>query len=552
MRRKTFYFIFSFCLLLFSVSLGNWQVAPSADTYEYSPGDSFVVALTIGGDGNTIDAMGFDLTYPGTLLNFRRAYFEGTVLEPWMFKQAQLLSDGVLRIAGFTTTGQINSGTTGKLVNVVFEVEPSVSGEGYIFPNSFTDDLVDAVGDSALFRVPSAGFSVTGYVRYYNNLFPVPGVSAVLANFISSTNSSGEFSFSQIPAGNYVIKPAKIDNTGGSISPFDAAKILQYAVGLIELNPYQLIAGDVSGNGSVSPFDASYILQYSVGLIESFPVGRDWFFLPFLYSLNETNWNSAPDSIELKPLDRDTTGVDFKAIVLGDVTGNWSGGLKKQAPVQVRYQLESPGMISESKIGIPLILNFSDETFAGQIEMHYTATDFKFSEAVIGGNRGNLLFKAGAKSGNIDVAFASAYSLKNQPVKVMLIFEKKSSHAGGYPQIEISTAIINESRAQLIGANENAQPVPSSFRLEQNYPNPFNPETTIQFFLAGQEKVLLQVFNTKGQRIRTLISGKMGTGEHHVVWDGLDEKGQTVASGVYFYQLNAGDFRAVKKMLFIR
>ncbi len=548
MRRLTFFLVIAFCSIFISTSSGNWVIAPSTDVFEYSPGDSFTVALSISGDGTTIDALGFDLTFPGALLNFRRAFFDGTLLEPWMFKQTQLLSDGVLRVAGFTTVGQIPSGTTGKLVNIVFEVEQSASGQGYIYPNSFIDDLAGATGDSALFRVKSSGFSVSGYVRYYNNLFPVPDVGVVLANYIGSTNASGEFSFSEIPEGDYVIKPQKTGGGSESISPFDAAKILQYSVGLIELNPYQFIAADVSGNGTVSPFDASYILQYSVQLIQSFPIGKDWFFLPYDFPLDDANWNSAPDSILLS-LSKDTTGLDFKGIVLGDVTGNWNGGLKKYEAVQLHYQLKTPELISENKIKIPLVLNFSDEAFSGLIEMNYASRDYNFSEAKLAGSNENLLLKAGAKGEILILAFASPYSLKNQPVEIELTFIGKKANASEYPRIKIASAIINESRAQLIGENDSH--VPDSYRLEQNYPNPFNPETTIRFSLARQKYINLQIYNTSGQLIRTLISGKMGAGEHQIIWNGLNEKGQVVASGIYFYQLNAGNFKATKKMLFI-
>lgn len=94
--------------------------------------------------------------------------------------------------------------------------------------------------------------------------------------------------------------------------------------------------------------------------------------------------------------------------------------------------------------------------------------------------------------------------------------------------------------------------VPMSYALLQNYPNPFNPSTLITFALPRQEQVQLTVYNTMGQRIRTLINSQRPAGSHTVVWDGRDSQGREVASGVYFYELISGTFSKSAKMLLVR
>ena len=89
-------------------------------------------------------------------------------------------------------------------------------------------------------------------------------------------------------------------------------------------------------------------------------------------------------------------------------------------------------------------------------------------------------------------------------------------------------------------------------RLENNYPNPFNPTTTIAFSLAKPAKTTLAIYNLKGQLVTRLINGEMKPGLHHVVWNGTDTKNRSVASGMYFYRLESGDYRAVKKMLLMK
>ncbi|MGH8005119.1 MAG: FlgD immunoglobulin-like domain containing protein, partial [Limisphaerales bacterium] len=81
--------------------------------------------------------------------------------------------------------------------------------------------------------------------------------------------------------------------------------------------------------------------------------------------------------------------------------------------------------------------------------------------------------------------------------------------------------------------------VPIAFELVQNYPNPFNPTTTLQYALSEPARVELKIFNMLGQVVRTLVDGEKGTGYHQVVWDGKDESGRTVSTGLYLYQLKA-------------
>ncbi len=94
--------------------------------------------------------------------------------------------------------------------------------------------------------------------------------------------------------------------------------------------------------------------------------------------------------------------------------------------------------------------------------------------------------------------------------------------------------------------------VPLRFELHQNYPNPFNPETEIRFQLPQASQVLVRIFNTLGQEIRTLTDREYEAGFHSVHWDAKDNKGNPVSSGVYLYRIKAGNFSQVKKMSLLR
>jgi flagellar hook assembly protein FlgD len=93
---------------------------------------------------------------------------------------------------------------------------------------------------------------------------------------------------------------------------------------------------------------------------------------------------------------------------------------------------------------------------------------------------------------------------------------------------------------------------PHQFALSQNYPNPFNPETEIRYQLPENCQVSLVIYNLLGQQIRTLVENQQPAGFHAVRWDGKDDQGQAVASGVYLYLMKAKQFQQVQKMLLLR
>ena len=95
--------------------------------------------------------------------------------------------------------------------------------------------------------------------------------------------------------------------------------------------------------------------------------------------------------------------------------------------------------------------------------------------------------------------------------------------------------------------------LPLANSLSQNYPNPFNPETTIRYDLSSDAIVSLTIYNIAGQVVRKLVDGEaLAAGQYQAVWDGRSESGASVASGMYFYLLHAGDYVAKRKMVLLR
>ena len=99
---------------------------------------------------------------------------------------------------------------------------------------------------------------------------------------------------------------------------------------------------------------------------------------------------------------------------------------------------------------------------------------------------------------------------------------------------------------------ESAYPLPTKFVMFQNYPNPFNAVTCINYHLPKKSKVNLAVFNVLGQRIKTLVNQDQRAGKYKVLWDGSDEGGFKVGSGIYFYRFETGNFTESYKMVLIQ
>jgi len=104
-----------------------------------------------------------------------------------------------------------------------------------------------------------------------------------------------------------------------------------------------------------------------------------------------------------------------------------------------------------------------------------------------------------------------------------------------------------------VGIIEDDFIINNSELIISNYPNPFNPETTIKFSIPEKSKIELTIYNIKGQKIKTLIHNEFAKGSHSIVWNGDDESGKPVSSGVYLYKLNVnGKTEAVKKCLLLK
>ncbi|MCK9212426.1 MAG: T9SS type A sorting domain-containing protein, partial [Ignavibacteriaceae bacterium] len=101
-------------------------------------------------------------------------------------------------------------------------------------------------------------------------------------------------------------------------------------------------------------------------------------------------------------------------------------------------------------------------------------------------------------------------------------------------------------------AVEDNAPVPVEYILQQNYPNPFNPSTTINYNLPTSGLVSLNVYDLLGREVASLVSTEQSAGQHSATWNGKNNSGNAVPSGVYLYSLSAGNYKSTMKMILMK
>ena len=168
---------------------------------------------------------------------------------------------------------------------------------------------------------------------------------------------------------------------------------------------------------------------------------------------------------------------------------------------------------------------------------------FGLPKAVTIGPKSTLFANIYAKNGTLWLTGAS---------NATGAFLGKDVIIGGSTQVNLRTAFTGLQKSAAADEFAPGPDVPVSFSLDQNYPNPFNPSTTISYRLADQRDVTLTVFNILGQVVKSLVHDVQPSGSYTVRWDGTNDRGTPVSSGMYIYRLRAGSFVQSKKMMLLK
>ncbi|MDP1677551.1 MAG: right-handed parallel beta-helix repeat-containing protein [Bacteroidota bacterium] len=300
----------------------------------------------------------------------------------------------------------------------------------------------------------------------------------------------------------------------GQVQAFDASLILKYLADGISnpLNTLQLNVADVSALGGVTAFDASLILQYVVGKIGIFPV--------------EYNIKTTPQIKFLKP-------------------------------ASIASATISEGFVQRGKeVTVTLSVTGMENAYSTGIELHYNKEQLKPISVTPVGIAAKAMTSQSTANGSIRMMIASADRLESNGDLFQITFEAVNDVKGDVQsEISFEKFLLNETDMKAAASNGvvNIKGKPTSYALNQNYPNPFNPTTTISYQVPEDgQHVNIVIYNITGQIVRTLVNGNYMAGEYSVQWDGVDENGYRVSSGLYFFRMVSNNFVSVKKMLMVK
>jgi len=299
----------------------------------------------------------------------------------------------------------------------------------------------------------------------------------------------------------------------GAVTAFDAALMLQAVVGLITLpSPaypcFTIDIADVTGDGTLSALDAAYILQASVGLI-TLPIST-----------------ASP------------------AMVASNIG-------------HPRFTIPNQSIQAGRQVNIPIQLSASEGVFAGELVLDYDSALLNAIKVTTPSKEPDCSLKSNLAKDEIKIAFAISKSEPNSDVIANVEFlVSPDVTAGTVIPLTMRQITINESHHLPIVVGH-IEVLPKETQLLANYPNPFNPETWIPYQLAEPEDVKITIYNAAGQRVRQLDLGYKPAGvylskEKSAYWNGKNDLGEQVASGVYFYTLRAGDRVVSRKMSLLK
>jgi len=320
-----------------------------------------------------------------------------------------------------------------------------------------------------------------------------------------------------IKADAFLIEPPTVygDVTDdGQITAYDANVVLRTCVGLITLTPEQEKRADVSGEGGVTPLDASLILKHVVGLLTKFPVEGG---APALHPTSQV-YTLAVGEVYARANEQAIIPIS-----VDNARGILSGTLT---------------LIYDSEYLNPIGVSTTTLTAKGRF-----ASPLRYERTLTVHNVGD---------GILDISFASAKELQGKGALLLVEFEVRKASKSSISLTLLEAKLNDGQNLRKIGGY--IRFVPEVTALLPNFPNPFNPDTWIPYQLDKPAKVMIRIYNLSGQLVRSLDTGHRQPGfyvdrTNAAYWNGCNESGEHVSSGVYFYTLQAGEFSAIRKLV---
>ena len=359
----------------------------------------------------------------------------------------------------------------------------------------------------------------------------------------------------------YTVKPSRNDDHLNGVSTADIVKIQKHILGQSPIaSPYKLIAADVNASGSITASDISEMRKLILGVQPTFTKVASWTFVPNSYVFADPSkpWN-APRSSTVSVNDKVEYKENFMAIKMGDVNGNAKAGLvgtSIRTTGTLNLEIEEGTVVA----GQTYKMNVKSSDFASiagyQFTMKYDNESLVYEgveRGVLNVNESNI---GTIRSGVITTSWNSnvGESYKSNEVLYSIVF--KATRSGNISKMISITSDVTRAEAYdnldqvkevKLGVRTDKGIVETGvFELYQNEPNPFSKESVISYRLPEASAVKLTVYDVTGKVVRVYeLAGQKGLNSYKIT------KSELSVSGVLYYQLDAADHTATKRMVVI-
>ena len=311
-----------------------------------------------------------------------------------------------------------------------------------------------------------------GHVHYYSTDHAVPDTTVNLSGPMhdaTSTSPSGDYEFDGVPSAAWELAPQKQSDFGLGVTPLDAAYVLQTVANLRQIDATQRLACDVTGDGQLSALDATRILQFSVGMITHMPVasacGSDWTFVPDPSPLQQQSivmpsiagGSCDAGKIMLDSLTVEAVDQNFRAILFGDCTGNWSPSADATAAPAVRgtarMRVGRPSVDRSGVVRVPVWVRSSASYSSLDLQLAY--------DPALLTPRGVTLRKTASAAvasfharepGALRVAMASAQPIDRAYAQILSVDFTLAAGATKPGDVSANAASVDEVPATLVGS----------------------------------------------------------------------------------------------------
>lgn len=205
------------------------------------------------------------------------------------------------------------------------------------------------------------------------------------------------------------------------------------------------------------------------------------------------------------------------------------------------------------RMSLPLMINESDEVLAGKLKLNFDPEQYKITGVVLTDHTRDYVIASNVVDDELIIAFAGAQSHSVGEASLLQIQVEAIGQVDEQAPLTFAEATLNGGGLQTRTVEDiHSFSLPEAYTLLPNWPNPFNPETSLRYSLPQAGVVQLVVYDMLGQKVRTLVDNHQEAGAYTVPWDGHDSAGRAVASGTYFYRIQAEGFSKTRKMTLLR